>query len=157
MTTKSQSKKCAVKVLEAVPPTMWFIRCHMRRHREGLSLPQFRALYFIHANPSVALSRVAGHLGASVPSTSRLIADLESQRLVARRSNAKDRRVIELAVTSKGAAVTVSARSATIDRITEALAAFSDREQAAIAKAMDLLQRQFLPTGCTPDGAQANN
>src|SRR5689334_24286402 len=157
MTTKSKSKKCAAKILEAVPPTMWFIRCHMRRHREGLSIPQFRALYFIHANPSVALSQVAEHLGASVPSTSRLIADLESQRLVTRRSNAKDRRVIELVITSKGAAVTASARSATVDRITEALAAFTEREQAAITRAMDLLQRQFLPAGSTPDGVRDSN
>jgi DNA-binding MarR family transcriptional regulator len=157
MTTKSQTTKCAVKILEAVPPTTWFIRCHMRRHREGLSIPQFRALYFIHANPSVGLSQVAEHLAASVPSTSRMIADLESQRLVTRRGNAKDRRVAELLITSKGAAVMASARSATVERIAEALAAFTDQEQAAISRAMDLLQRQFLPTGATPGAVQGSN
>lgn len=145
-TSKPEASECAVKILDAVPPTIWFIRRQMRRRREGLSVLQFRALYFIDANPSASLSAVAEHLGASLPSTSRLIAGLEAQDLIGRSGSRDDRRLVELVITPEGAKVMDSARASTLARIDEELALLDDEQRRLLAKAMHLLRKIFDPT-----------
>ena len=145
MATKSKASDCAVKILDAVPPTVWFIRGQMRRHRKGLSVPQFRALYFINDNPSVSLSAVAEHLAASLPSTSRMMAALESQSLIKRGGGRGDRRVIELIITGKGATVMDSARAATLAQIDSKLEQLGAAQRLSLGKAMELLRKLFDP------------
>src|SRR5689334_5564645 len=74
---------CAGAMLDGMPPVMWFIRRHMRRHRTcGLSVPQFRALVLLDRHPTASLSLVAEHLGSSQPSASRLITKLVERGFV---------------------------------------------------------------------------
>ena len=143
--TNRRSSRCAVKILDAVPPTTWFIRRQMRSNRKGLSMLQFRALYYINANPATSLSSVAEHVGSSLPSASRLVAGLEAQDLVARRDSKDDRRQVKLAITAKGAAVMDAARGATLARLDEELSALDKEQRVLLGNAMDLLRRIFNP------------
>jgi DNA-binding MarR family transcriptional regulator len=144
---KSEASECAVRLLDAIPPAIWFIRRQMRRHWRGLSMPQFRALYFINANPTASLSAVAEHLGASLPSTSRLITGLQEQDLIERSGSKDDRRLLELLITPQGAEVMDSARAGTLTRLDEELAPLNDRQRALLEKAMVLLRDIFAPAG----------
>jgi len=95
---------CATDILDAVPPVMWFIRCRMRRHRKGLSLPQFRTLARVDQRPSTCLSAVAEHLGSSLSGTSRIVAGLVDQGLLRRTECDRDRRQSALDITPRGRA-----------------------------------------------------
>lgn len=145
MTTKPKASDCAVKILDAVPPTIWFIRSQMRLHRKGLSVPQFRALYFINGNPSVSLTAVAEHLAVALPIASRMMAALELQKLIKRGGGKDDRRVMELAITARGLSVLDSARTATLSQIDGKLAQLSDAQLISLGKSMDLLRQLFCP------------
>src|ERR1043165_3864045 len=61
---------CAKEVLDAVPSLFWYVRLQMRKHRQGLSVPQFRGLVKVRNESAVSLSAVADHLGASLPTRS---------------------------------------------------------------------------------------
>lgn len=143
MATNSRPSNCAVAILDAVPPSVWFIRREMRRHRAGLSIPQFRALYFINKNPSASLSDVAGHVGSSLSRTSRMIASLQAKELITRKEGKGDRRLMELGITTRGAAVMDSARSATLAKIDAELAALNAGKRSALEKGMALLRELF--------------
>ncbi len=156
MATNLKASTCAIKLLDAVPPMTWFIRGQMRRHRKGLSILQFRALYFVNANPSASLSQVAEHLGASLPSTSRLIGGLQSQDLLERSGSKDDRRLIELVTTPRGTAVMDSARSATLTCIDRRLANLDDRQRILIRNAMELLKTVFEPSAAAPVKTRGN-
>src|ERR1035437_9005187 len=105
-TSKSHSATtCAHLVLDTVPPVIWFIRHHMRAHRKGLSLPQFRALAAVDRDPAVSLSTLADHLGSSLPTASRIVAGLVKKELLSRKGCRNDRRQLALAITPAGRAV----------------------------------------------------
>src|SRR5580700_10156635 len=97
ITTDSESgTDCALDLLDAVPPVIWFIRREMRAFRKGLSLPQFRTLSLINRQPAASLSAVADHLGASLPTASRMVQGLVAQGLLARKGCREDRRQLAL-------------------------------------------------------------
>lgn len=154
---RRRSSRCAVKILDAVPPTTWFIRRQMRGNREGLSMLQFRALYYINANPSTSLSSVAEHVGSSLPSASRLVAGLESQDLVQRSGSKDDRRQVMLAITPKGASVMDAARGATLARLDQELIALDGEQRALLGAAMDLLRKIFDPAVANAGVSQADS
>src|SRR5439155_16430756 len=105
---------CARAMLDGMPPVMWFIRCHMRKHRTGgLSVPQFRALCLIDRYPTAGVSLVAEHLGCTQPSASRLVTGLVDRGLLTRRESRDDRRQVELALTNRGRSILGMARDAT--------------------------------------------
>jgi len=146
---KSRASLCAVKILDAVPPTTWFIRRQMRRNRGGLSMLQFRALYYINSNPATSLSAVAEHVGSSLPSASRLVAGLESQDLVVRKGSKDDRRQVKLAITSQGTEVMDAARAAALEHIDGELAGLDKEQRVLLGSAMELLRRIFDPAFTT--------
>src|SRR5881394_602656 len=91
----TQALTVAADTLDGMPPVMWFIRCHMRRHRTaGISVPQFRALALLDRYPTASLSLVAEHLGSSQPSASRLITGLVIRGFVTRKQCDQDRRQV---------------------------------------------------------------
>jgi DNA-binding MarR family transcriptional regulator len=58
----------------------------------GLSVPQFRALGFVHRHAGSSLSEVADHIGLTLPAMSRLIDGLVELQLMRRQSQSADRR-----------------------------------------------------------------
>ena len=134
-----------MEVFDTVPPVIWYIRRQMRTQRKCLSMPQFRALFMIRSRPAASLSAVAEHLGASLPTASRLVAGLQSKGLVKRSDCEDDRRQLELVITPQGDEVLDSAREATLTRMREEMAGLDDGQRDLIARAMRLLHGLFEP------------
>lgn len=140
----SSTEEVAGLVAEVVPLIMRTIRAEMRKRRDSeLSVPQFRALAFLGRNPGASLSDVAAHIGLTLPSISKMIDRLVSQKLVERRGAAADRRRIALELTELGTSTLQKARTATRSRLAEMLAILSPAEQSAIVQAMHSLQTVF--------------
>ncbi|HSB81119.1 MAG TPA: MarR family transcriptional regulator, partial [Candidatus Methylomirabilis sp.] len=95
--TRVTPNACARTVMETVPLVMRFIRGEMRRQSAPLlSVPQFRALAFLHQRPGACLFAVADHLGVSRPTASTIIDRLVRRGLVARSVDPHERRRVIL-------------------------------------------------------------
>jgi len=137
------SEQCVREVLDAVPPVIWFMRRQMRRHRGQLSLVQFRVLVRLAREPAASLSAVAEHLGASLPTVSRLVSTMVGRGLLAREAGEADRRRVCLTITPQGQAVLDLARKETQRQMQQKLASLSPSQQATLIEAMDLLKGIF--------------
>jgi DNA-binding MarR family transcriptional regulator len=135
----------AALLLEAVPLVMRRIRAEMRAHRGGLSVPQFRALGYLHRHPGASLSDVAEHLGLACASTSKLIDGLVQRKLITRQLAATDRRRLTLALTAKGNALLASARRATQRGLAQTLARLPADEWPGLERALEQLLHAFGP------------
>ena len=142
-TTNSSVLAAAHEVVIGVPPIIWFIRAQMQPHRKGLSLPQFRALVLIDRHPEASLSEIAEQCGASLPTTSRLIAGLVAKGMVTRKGCSDDRRQLELAITRLGRDMLDTAWAAVRNRVEEELKPLTDSQRKTIRAAMKLLQGVF--------------
>lgn len=141
---------CANELLDALPPVMRFVRRHMRSHRgRRLSVPQFRVLVMLRTSPTANLSAVAEFLGASHPTTSRIVSGLVAKGFVDRCESTGDRRQVELCLTARGATVMANARKATRAQLARLLAHLDATERDAVLHAMKSLQTVFSvkPTG----------
>jgi DNA-binding MarR family transcriptional regulator len=95
----------AIAILETVPSSMRAIREQMRTGRAaGMSVAQFRLLFFIRRNPGTSLSKLADHLGTTLPSASQLVDRLVRAGLMTRVQAEQERRRVELALTPAGQA-----------------------------------------------------
>jgi len=112
-----------------------------------MSLPQFRSLVRVNRTPSTSLSAVAEHLGASLPTTSRIVGGLVDRGLLDRADNRTDRRQIALVITRRGKAVLQAARRGAQKKMEAELFALTDRQRAAVAAAMEILGNLFGPLG----------
>jgi DNA-binding MarR family transcriptional regulator len=131
-------------MLEVVPAVMRCIRQRFRsRHWPGMSVPQFRALWLIGEKPSACLSAVADHVGLSLPSASRLVAGLVAHSLVARKTDATDRRHCCLALTARGRAALKAAWDETHEYMVGEVASLTSRQRSTIVDAMTLLRAAF--------------
>ncbi len=124
---------------------LWFIRRQMRGHREGLSLPQFRALVRVDRSPSASLSSVAEHLGASLPTASRIVGGLVDKGLMIRQSSRDDRRQISLALTDRGRSMLGQARQATQQCLQTEMSALNYKQRESVVEAMSILKELFGP------------
>jgi DNA-binding MarR family transcriptional regulator len=138
---------CAREVLDSVPPVIWFIRREMRAYRHGMSLAQFRALAFVQRSPEVCLSGLADHVGASLPTTSRLVQGLVKKGLLKRTGCADDRRQLALAITESGEQVLNSAYSGTQNRLTAELKKLPAAKRQNVVAAMRSLKELFGSVG----------
>lgn len=130
-------------VLDAVPAIVRYIRSEMRQHREGLSIPQFRALGYLARHPGASLSDVADHVGLMLPSASKMVDGLVERKLADRQVSATDRRYLTLTLTPEGHELFDSARRAAQARLTEVLSGLSPDERQIVAEAMQLLLNAF--------------
>ncbi len=75
---------------------------HSYLTRGEISLPQFWALDYLHRNGKTKMKSLATHLSISPSATTGLIDRLIAQKLVARKNDLQDRRIVWIEVTSKG-------------------------------------------------------
>ncbi len=142
-TKRLSALDCAWELLDAAPPVVWHIRRVMRKHRSGLSMPQFRAMVKIANNPSVSLSCVAEHVGLSLPTTSRIVSGLVDKGILKREGCTEDRRQCLLGLTPRGQSVLHNAWAAAQQSMAEELEQFSPGDRAAVAKAMRVIKKVF--------------
>ena len=138
---------CATDILDAVPPAVWFIRRQLRCHSGGLSVPQFRVLLRVDQQPATSLSAVAEHLGASLPTTSRIVRGLVAKRLLTRDDANGDRRQLALSITPRGRRILDGAWSGTRAQMAAHIAGLSAQEQATICAAMGIFRTMFGAVG----------
>jgi DNA-binding MarR family transcriptional regulator len=131
----------AVAILETIPPSMRAIREQMRVGRAAsLSVAQFRLLLFVRRNPGTSLSRVADHLGTSLPAASQLVERLVQAGFVTRVQHPKERRRVELRLTDAGAATLAECDARTRAWLCERLSGLKDLELDRLAEALHDLQ-----------------
>lgn len=142
--TRVTPNTCARTVMETVPLVMRFIRGEMRRQSAPLlSVPQFRALAFLHQRPGTCLFAVADHLGVSRPTASTIIDRLVRRGLVTRSVDPHERRRVILRLTQKGARHLLQARKATRAWMADVLGPFPRGTLHRIAEGVNLLGQAF--------------
>ncbi len=142
---RASTDECAHVILEVAPAIMRTIRTEMRSHRAAdLSVPQFRALAFIDNNQGPSLSDVAGHIGLTLPSMSKIVDGLVARKLITREVASADRRRVTLALTSRGQTLLTAARDATKACLAEMLQSLSPADRTLVIAAMETLRPIFL-------------
>jgi DNA-binding MarR family transcriptional regulator len=150
-TTKSPWVAAAAReVLDAMPPVMWFVRRQMRSHRGGLSMAQFRSLVRADRPPQATLSSVAEHLGATLPTASRIVAGLVDKGFILRNDCRWDRRQVLLELTPRGKEVLHKARKATQRHMEQELNKLSRTQYKALIEAAQVLKGIFGPAAGVP-------
>ena len=143
---------CASDLLDTVPLVMRVIRKHMRSHRSGLTVPQFRTLCFVSTTEGSSLSAVADFIGLSLPAMSRMVEGLVEKGLLERRTCADDRRHVRLSVTESGATALTEARNLAQAQLAEAVARLTPEQRVAMAGTMQALREVFAPELTTGEG-----
>jgi DNA-binding MarR family transcriptional regulator len=136
---------CAREVLDAVPVVMSVIRAQMRQHRSGLTIPQFRTLYFVSTATGHSLSDVADFIGLSLPAMSRLVDGLVEKRLMIRRTCDDDRRHVRLSLTPRGEATLMEARGLAQTHLVQLMRTLTAEQRTAVLQVMHLLRGVFGP------------
>ena len=140
------SENLAHEILDVVPVIMRTIRREMRSQRgPDLSVPQYRAMYFIRSHPGASLSGVAEHVGLTLPSVSKLVDGLVLRGLVTRQESGEDRRKIDLKLTQQGDSILEAAYQHTQACLANMLAGLSASEKEQVIEAMRVLRTVFNP------------
>ncbi|OGO38570.1 MAG: hypothetical protein A2147_11165 [Chloroflexi bacterium RBG_16_57_8] len=138
---------CAEQLLDVTPLIMRRIRAEMRRRTMGgLTVPHFRALNYLRRHPRASLNDVAGYLGLTAPSTSKLVQKLVAEKAVARRVGA-DRRRVCLSLTQTGITALAVARAETREHLADNLKSLSEEELGAVSAALRVLGEAFSKGG----------
>jgi MarR family transcriptional regulator for hemolysin len=136
---------CVRELMDTAPQIIQVIRSEMRRGRgSDISIPQFRTLAFIQRNPDSSLSKLAEHLGLTLPSVSKLVDGLVKQKIILRQESTADRRRLTLILTEAGAAIVNSARAGAQANLSKKLADLSTDEMDTIYQALKLLRPIFV-------------
>jgi DNA-binding MarR family transcriptional regulator len=107
----------------------------------GLPAPQLSALsVIVYAGP-ITLGALAAAEQVRPPTMTRLVAAMEKSALVQRLSDEADRRVVRIRATVKGRRVLEEGRDRRIAAIAEALATLPGDDLAAIAAALDAIEK----------------
>ena len=77
-------------------------KLHPTLAKEGITMGQFWAIHTVSSLEAASLSTVARYLGVSSPTACANIDQLEQGGLVRRQRSARDRRAVELSLTSRG-------------------------------------------------------
>ncbi len=140
-----QIDNAAHQVMETVPLVMRTIRSEFRAKRSAeLSVPQFRTLAYIKNNDGASLSSLAGHIGLTLPSMSKLIDGLVNRGLVSRDAHREDRRKICLRLTPLGKSELESAYAHTQTFLAERLSRLAKDELFTVANSMQILHGLFV-------------
>jgi len=134
---------CARHLLDTVPLVMRVIRQHMRRHRSGLTVPQFRTLCYVSSTEGSSLSAAADFIGLSLPAMSRLVDGLVDHQLMERRTCEDDRRHVRLSVTPAGESALTEARQLAQAGLSDAVTRMTPGQREAICKTMMVLRDVF--------------
>ena len=133
----------AAQLVEIIPLIMRRIRSEMHlRTMPGLSVPQFRTLHYLMGHPQASLSELAEFLGLSLPSTSKLVQKLVTQKIVTRRG-AADRRRVCLSLTERGRTASALAHLETRQQLAANLQHLSPEELETVTNALSILRRAF--------------
>lgn len=111
----------------------------------GLSAPRLSALSVVVFGGPITLGDLAAAEQVRPPTITRLVRDLERDRLVRLRTDPADRRVRRVEATPKGRRLLDDGRRRRVARLTAAVAALTPAEQRTLDTAAGLLERVARP------------
>jgi DNA-binding MarR family transcriptional regulator len=131
-----------VDIANSLRPVLLHLNRHLRRevHTSGVSAGQLSLLGLIEGNPGIGIAELATREGMSMPSVCIHIDRLEASGLVTRRQAERDRRRVDLAVTSEGQRVLRVIRSKRTAWLSARLGRLTETDLAAIAAAIAPLE-----------------
>lgn len=136
--------QCAREIIDVIPLVMRVIRTEVRRSRfPELSLPEFRSLAFLGRNRGATLGDVAGHVGMTPPTASKLIDGLVLAQLVSRETDAEDRRCVILTLTPAGRRRYQVAYDTAVQLLESRLAELPAAAKTQVVEAMQVLRGAF--------------
>ncbi|AFY72825.1 transcriptional regulator [Synechococcus sp. PCC 7502] len=139
------SEQCANKVMEVLPVVMKFLRAEMRSHKSSsLSVPQFRALAFLHLSPGSSLSDLAEHLGVTKATASAMAERLVQRDLITRLEHPQQRRQVVLTLTAEGLTLLQESRQFTRNKIADILSQLPPQELQAVETGLAKLGNLFM-------------
>ena len=115
----------------------------------GLSAPRLSALSVVVFGGPITLGDLAAAEQVRPPTITRLVRDLERDRLVRLRTDPADRRVRRVEATPKGRRLLDDGRRRRVARLTAAVAALTPAEQRTLDTAAGLLERVARPAPAT--------
>ncbi len=140
----------ARQVLDTIPLVMRTIRAEFRSRRSNdLSVAQFRTLAYIDSNEGASLSSLAGYIGLTLPSMSKLVDGLVSRGLLARDEHSEDRRRICLRLTSQGKSELDTVHNHTEAFLADKLSSLNKEELTAITHSLQILKDLFVADPAT--------
>lgn len=154
--SSERATELAALALDTVPPVMRAIRTMMRAEgKKDLTVPQFRVLGFVDRRPGVSVKDVAEHLGIPMSGASRLVEKLVDRGLIARTTDAKDRRRVVLTLRAAGKRLRARARERTQQGLATTFQRLTPAERDAIARALPVLRDLFSNEPGEPNAASA--
>lgn len=143
-TTQITSEQCATKVMEVVPKVMRFMRAEARQQQQPfLSLSQLRVLGFLERCPEASLSEVADYFDVSRSSMSAMIERLVQRNLVNRIEDPKERRRVNLTLTTTGTEYLHQVYEVIRSQLADVLANLSDAQLHQVMEGIALLGEAF--------------
>ena len=135
----------ANEIFDVVPVVTRAIRSKFREQRAAdLSVAQFRTLAFIDRQKGASLSEVAGHIGLTLPSMSKMVDGLVNRKLVTRHAHDTDRRRVCLSITLTGKKKLQASYVHTQAFLADKIAGLSGAELETVSMALHLLQGIFV-------------
>jgi DNA-binding MarR family transcriptional regulator len=110
-------------------------------HSGSLSLIHIHVLTILEVEGQLSMSHLAESLDVSVASATGIVSRMEERRLVERRHDETDRRVVSVHPTRLGAEVFARLRRHRRDRLSKLLARLSDDELAAFLTGLRAMRR----------------
>lgn len=111
----------------------------------GVTAARLSALsVVVHAGP-LPVGELAEREQVSAPTMSRMLTAMEENNLVKRRPSPDDGRIVLVATTVRGRRVLERARERRVEELAGALAELSQAEEAAVARAVEVLERHVGP------------
>jgi len=107
----------------------------------GLTAPQASALSVLTFGGAQTLGALARAEQVKPPTMSRLVAELERASLATKTPDPVDRRVVHIAATERGRKLLQEGRARRLGVLTADLAALAIRDRAALADAVEILER----------------
>jgi len=122
-----------------------FLRAYMRHmvddmsrlvKEHGLSMPQFAALQYLHAEAPRSVSEIAEHLNLSLATTSHLVDRLVGKELLLREEDPDDRRQKRIALAPAGRALVAETHARAAATLEALLRDVTPAKRAAVERAL---------------------
>jgi DNA-binding MarR family transcriptional regulator len=116
-------------------------RVRKQDEKLGLTAARASALSVVVFGGPVTIGQLARAEQVAAPTMTRLVAAMEREGLVKREPDAKDRRVIWIRATPKGARILQEGRKRRVAALADALAATDESDLELLGRAAELMER----------------
>ncbi len=122
---------------------MHIIQRRARGSVSPISLVQLKTLAILSAQPSMTMKEIADVLRVAPPSATVIVRHLVEEGSAERIYDTKDRRVVRLRVTAKGAQLLKKRREQALQRMNEILGKLSEKEKVEFANILKKIIKSY--------------